>query len=330
MVPQPSRPPSEWTNRSGPDGNSRLTGVLIQEFFHLIHVVDDEDEADRFYDRLFAPDRFAPKHWSETEKRWASLSMVSDLVLEVIEPSRSASDSLSPLAKFHRRFGPHFHSFAWYVDPVDVRTMFERLRAAGVRVAKAGGGLYSEGDVEPGNTIFTHPKDTFGQLEFEGKGDHWSQRDPRFQPAWTRTRWREGPLAIEQLSHMTTIVHDVDRARLFYEGTLGAVTFHQEASRFARSAFLLVGLNTVIELAQPVSEGSTLAADLAAHGELPHSATLRVRDLAVAEAHVQKIGIRVAERCSDSVTLDPADCFGAVWCFTERDLPGDPRATSAV
>ena len=83
----------------------------------------------------------------------------------------------------------------------------------------------------------------------------------------------------------------------------------------------------MIELAQPVSEGSRLAADLAAHGELPHSATFRVRDLAAAEHHVEKVGVRVAERDSTPLTLEPADCFGAVWSFTERDLPGDPRGT---
>jgi len=199
-----------------------------------------------------------------------------------------------------------------------------------VRVAKSGGGLLTDDDVDPGNTIFTHPKDTFGQLEFEGKREHWRQRDPRFQPGWSLAPWRDGPLGIERLSHMTTVVHDLDRARLFYEGTLAAVTFHEEASGNARSAFLLVGLDTVIELAQPVSEGSRLAADLAANGELPHSATLKVRDLAAAEAHVEKLGIRVDERRSDSMTLDPAGCFGAVWSFTERDLPGDPRAATAV
>ncbi|HUJ66526.1 MAG TPA: hypothetical protein VLX59_13360, partial [Acidimicrobiales bacterium] len=77
--------------------------MAIQEFFHLIHVVDDEDEADRFYDRLFAPDRFVQKHWAEMEKRWASLSVVSDLVLEVIEPSRSEVDAHAPLPKFRHR-----------------------------------------------------------------------------------------------------------------------------------------------------------------------------------------------------------------------------------
>jgi hypothetical protein len=304
--------------------------VQIQEFFHLIHVVNDEDEVDRFYDRLFAPDRFAPKHWSDGEKRWASLSMVSDLVLEVIEPSRSEADVNSPLAKFRRRFGQHFHSFAWYVDPADVRSISESLRASGVRVAKSGGGLLTEGDVHPGNTIYTHPKDTFGQLEFEGKGDHWRGRDPRFQPGWTLAPWRRGPLGIERLSHMTTVVQNLDRARRFYEETLGGNAFLEEASASATSAYVLVGVDTVIELAQPLSEGSRLAADLAAYGELPHSATLRVADLAAAEAHVEKIGIGVAERGSHSLTLDPADCFGAVWCFTERDIPGDPRGRSGA
>jgi extradiol dioxygenase family protein len=304
-----------------------LAGVRIQEFFHLIHVVNDEDEVDAFYDRLFAPDRFFPRHWSDGEKRWASLSMVSDLMLEVIEPSRAEADVNSPLARFRRRFGQHFHSFAWYVDSDDVRWISERLRAAGIRVAKSGGGLLAEGDVHPGNTIYTHPKDTFGQLEFEGKGDHWGQRDPRFQPGWTPA---PGPLGIERLSHMTTVVQDLDRARRFYEETIGGVTFMEETSPTARSAYVMVGFDTVIELAQPFSEGSRLAADLAANGELPHSATLRVRDLTAVESHIERVGIRAAERRPDSLTLEPADCFGAVWCFTERDLPGDPRGRSGA
>ena len=197
-------------------------------------------------------------------------------------------------------------------------------------MAKSGGGLLNEGDVHPGNTIYTHPKDTFGQLEFEGKGDHWHGRDPRFQPGWTLAPWRQGPLGIERISHMTTVVQNLGRARRFYEETLGADIFLEEASATARSAYVLVGLDTVIELAQPLSEGSRLAADLAANGEIPHSATLRVRDLAAAESHIEKVGIRVAERGPDSLTLEPADCFGAVWCFSERDIPGDPRGPSGA
>jgi hypothetical protein len=68
-----------------------------------------------------------------------------------------------------------------------------------------------------------------------------------------------------------------------------------------------------------------LAADLAANGELPHSATFAVRDLEAAERHVEKLGVRVAERHGSTLTLDANDCYGAVWSFTDQALPGDPR-----
>jgi catechol 2,3-dioxygenase-like lactoylglutathione lyase family enzyme len=311
-------------------GPGTVRDVEIREFFHLIHIVDDEDEVDAFYDELFAPQRFAPKHFAESEKRWASLSMVSDLMLEVIEPSGVEADSHMPLTRFRRRFGQHYHSLAWYMEVPDVRPLFDRLRAAGIRVAKPGGGMFPEGDIDPGNTIFTHPKDTFGQLEFEGKQAHWQRVDPRFQPGWTTEPWRRGPLGIERLSHMTTVVRDLEPARTFYEGVLGGTVFHEESSAQARRAFVLVGVDTVIELAQPTGEGSRLATDLAAHGELPHSATFRVSDLEAAENHVDKLGIGVAERAEQTLTLEPADCFGAIWSFTEGEIPNDPRGPSIM
>ena len=197
---------------------TNLPGVLIREFFHLIHIVDNEDEVDAFYDSLFNPQRFAPKHFFDHEKRWASLSMVSDLMLEVIEPSGEEADLQMPLTRFRTRFGQHYHSLAWYVDPGDVRPLFDDLRSAGVRIAKPGGGFFPDGDVDPGNTIFTHPKDTFGQLEFEGKSKHWLQQDPRFQEGWQTDLWREGPLGIERLSHITTVVRDLARARQLLRG----------------------------------------------------------------------------------------------------------------
>ncbi|MBO0730824.1 MAG: hypothetical protein J2P57_16325, partial [Acidimicrobiaceae bacterium] len=72
-----------------------------------------------------------------------------------------------------------------------------------------------------------------------------------------------------------------------------------------------------------------LAADLDANGELPHSATFRVVDLEAAERHTDKLGIGVADRRGDTLTLDPDDCYGAVWSFTERAIPGDPRPVEA-
>lgn len=300
--------------------------MTIQEFFHLIHIVNDEDEVDAFYDRLFAPDRFRSKHFMEGEKRWASLSMVSDLMLEVIEPSGEEADQGMPLSKFRNRFGQHFHSLAWYVDVPGVKPLFDRIRAAGVRVAKPGGGMFPAGDIDPGNTIFTHPKDTFGQVEFEGKMAHWQGSDPRFQPGWTTAPWRDGPLGIEGLSHLTTVVRDVAAARQLYTSAFEGAVLHEETSGGADRCFVQVGTDTVVELAQPTSEGTRMAADLAAHGELPHSATFRVRDADAVERHAEKLGVRVAERQGETVTLAPDDCFGAVWSFTEWALPNRPGA----
>jgi catechol 2,3-dioxygenase-like lactoylglutathione lyase family enzyme len=301
--------------------------VPIQELFHLIHVVDDEEEVDAWYDEVFAPERFAPKHWLDGEKRWASLSMIGDFMIEVIEPSSAPEDQGMALSKFHNRFGQHFHSLAWYTDGATVRALFDRLRGHGIRIAKPGGGMFAAGDIDPGSTIYTHPKDTFGQLEFVDVANTWLDRDPRFQPGWSASYWRdEHPLGIERVSHLTTLVTDLDRARDLFTGPLEGTPLHAETSDTAASAFVLVGTDTLVELARPSGVGSRLAADLAANGELPHACTFKVRDLDAAERHVEKVGIRVADRRGDTFTADPADCFGAVYAFTTRVIPGDPRA----
>jgi hypothetical protein len=301
----------------------------IREFFHLIHVVDDMDVADEWYDALFSPERFTPKHFSPVEKRWASLSMIGDFMIEVIEPSSEPEDQQAPLPKFRRRFGQHFHSLAWYVDPPDFPPLFHHLRSLGIRVAKSGGGLFPDGDdVDPGTTIFTHPKDTFGQVEFQTLDDDlWRSRDPRFAASWAASWWRdEHPLGIERVSHFTTIVTDLDRARAVYEDAFAGRVLHEKTSAHADCAFVLVGTETIVELARPTISDGHLAADLARSGELPHAVTFTVRDLEAAERHVEKVGVGIAARSGEKLTLDPADCFDAVYSFTERVVPGDPRA----
>lgn len=303
-----------------------MVGTLnIQEFFHLIHIVDGEDEVDAFYDRLFGRHCFLTRQFSPIEKRWASLGMVSDLMLEVIEPSQDDADRDMPLTKFHRRHGQHFHSFAWYLAPEDIVDAFRTLRRAGIRVARPGGGVFAEGDFHPGNTIFTHPKDTFGQIEFEGKGQHWATADPRFQPGWTTSPWESGPLGLVRLSHMTTVVREIEPAVRFYVDVLSGTAFHEEKSDSSHRAFVVVGPTTVIELACPLGGGGDTAEDLAAHGELPHSATFRVRDLAAVDRHVSWLGLAVSQRTDHTVALDPDGCYGARWSFTDVDIPGDPR-----
>jgi hypothetical protein len=298
----------------------------IREFFHLIHVVDDQREADAWYDDVFKPQRFIERNWSDVEKRWASLAMIGDLMIEVIEPGSAPDDGAMPLGRFRARFGQHFHSLAWYVDAPDVRPLFDELRAHGVRIARSGGGMFPDGDVDPGPTIFTHPKDTAGQLEFVALDDFWRSRDPRFAPDWSPSSWRDDhPLTIERVAYFTTVVADVGRARALFEGPVGGRLLHTRASALSESAFVLVGTDSIVELAKPTVDDSRLAADLAENGELPHGCTFKVVDLEAAERHIEDVGVRVADRSGDGFTLEPADCFGAVYGFTGQAVPADPR-----
>jgi extradiol dioxygenase family protein len=300
----------------------------IREFFHLIHIVDDFDEAEARYDALLSPHVYLPKHWSDFDKRWASLAVVGpDFVLEVMEPGRAESDKGAPIPKFGRRHGEHLHSFAWYVDAADLLPLARRIHQYGARVVDPYGTL-AEGRPGEADTFFTYPKDTFGQLEFHGLRPSGSRLpDPHIRPGWSGARWRdEHPLGIQRMSHLTTVVADLDRAQAFYEGPLEAPAFHAETTGDRRSVFALVGSETVVELAQPTGTGTALARDLAEHGELPHAMTFTVTDLDAVERHAGQVGVRVAGRAGETVTLDPADLFGAVMAFTTRELPNDPRS----
>ena len=301
--------------------------MAITELFHLIHIVDEEDEVDAWYDAVFAPQRFAPKHWMEVEKRWASLSMIGNFMIEVIEPSGEPEHLGFPLSKFRTRFGQHFHSLAWYTDQGGIKPLFDQLRAMGVRVAKPGGGVWPEGDVDPGPTIFTHPKDTYGQLEFVDV-INWKDKDPRFGPGWDPTWHRDRhPLGIHRVSHFTTIVADLQRATALYEQALHGRVLRKASTPDRDSVFVVVGSETVVELAQPTSPTGRLADDLASNGELPHACTFTVRDLDAVERHMADVGVGVAERAEDTLTLNPTDCFNALYRFTTSAIPGDPRTS---
>lgn len=298
----------------------------IRELFHVMHVVEDYDAAAARYSALIDQDA-PPKHYSDFDKRWASLAPVGpDFVLEVMEPSRAPEDQGFPLPKFLSRFGQHLHSFAWFVDDEDFPPLVGRLRDHGVRVAGPRGLLPPEPEGGLPDTIFTHPRDTGGQLEFQNRASEAGRTlvaRPDARPAryWSE----EHPLGLLRSSHLTTAVSDLGRAKALYEGPLQGRLFHEEKSADRRSAFFLVGDETVVELAEPVGGEGLLAADLAAHGELPHAVTFQVADIDAARHHVAAAGVKLAGDDGQTITVDPADCFGAVVAFTVRRLPGDPR-----
>ena len=297
----------------------------LRELYHLMTMVQDFDAADALFQRMFSPDVFMPKSWSDHDKRWASLGRVGpDFVLELMEASTAEEDQSSPLPKFARRFGQHLHSFTWYLDTDGHVPIFRRLRAGGVRVAGPSGLLPDDvADDDVPRVLFTHPKDTFGQIELMEVPP--SQLDPLFDPAWNRNAWRDHPLGIVRLGHLTNAVDDLDRAKQVFADLLGGTVFHEESDEISARVYVLVGTDTVVELARPHASGTRLADDLEANGPLPHMATFQVRDLDAAVTHLEAVGTTVAERTDDTVVLDPSTTFGALLAFTTAVLSNDPR-----
>lgn len=295
----------------------RGSGTLFEigRFYHAIHMVSDLDAADDWYDRVFGVERFYKGHLA-VEKRDASLVVIADFVMEPMMSSRLPGAEATPVGRFYARFGQHLHSLAWYVK--DLRGLYERLRSAGVRVTGPGGGDMGSGEF-PGS-LYTHPRDSHGAIEFVDAESVGGLEDPRFRPGFSTAFWRdEHPLGVERVAYMTVVVRDLEPAVAFYAGTLGGEVLRRGRGADATdSVFVRVGEDTVIELARPDDERSRAGRDLARNGEIMHSVTFKVRDLAAARKHLDTCGVRVAERQSDDLVLDPDDCFGAVLRLTEN------------
>jgi catechol 2,3-dioxygenase-like lactoylglutathione lyase family enzyme len=263
---------------------------------------------------VFLLEVYTDHEWSDFDKRLASLSILTDnFVIEVIEPSRAEEDRDVSLPKFAHRFGSRLHSMAWYSD--DVPALADRFRAAGIRVLDGGYG-----------TIFTHPKDTFGQLQFQTGPPEVPVPDPRLASGWTLSPASvEHPLGLVRASHVTTLVGDLEAATKLYEGPLDAQLVHEQVDDDARHAYLLVGTDTIVDLAEPRRAGTALHDDLERNGQLPHSFTMLVRDLDDARRHLARVGVPVVEVDEATVLIDPAASFGARIALTGAPLPGDPR-----
>lgn len=293
----------------------------VTRLFHVIHVVDDLARAESWYDRVFSGRYFFRGNYFPVEQRDASLFAIGDFVLEPMSPSREPGARDKPVGRFHSRFGAHLHSIAFYVRSLP--EIWERLRARGVRIVGDGGGALSG---PPKGAIYTHPRDTGGLLEFIEAPDD-GGFDARLQPGWSSAFWRdEHPLGIERCSHLTLVIRDLERVRSFWVDLLEGRPFLERESRArgTRSLFVAVGEEVVVELAQPVAEGSAAGRELAKSGEILHAACFRVRDLGRAEKFLRELGLEV-ERADDELELGPDQALGARYRFSEAPLPGDPR-----
>jgi extradiol dioxygenase family protein len=293
----------------------------IGKLFHLTHVVSDLKAMDKWYDEVFAVTRFY-HGYEAAAGRDASLIAIGEVIMEPMTPARVANLRNQSVKKFHDRFGQHFHSIAWYVD--DVPAMSSDLAKHGLRMFDILGR-----PVTPPNEKFafwTHPRETHGQLEFAVVGSY--TIDPRMQPAWSSEFWRERhPLGIERASHISVVVGDLERAKRLYCDVLGANLIHEsETPGRKRSAFVSVGHDTVVELANPTSSTSAEARDLERNGEGIHALTFKTRDLARAAEFLKSKQVTPHRDDADTIVLGPEQAFGMVLGFTSRAIAGDPRA----
>jgi catechol 2,3-dioxygenase-like lactoylglutathione lyase family enzyme len=290
-----------------------MTDLGIGDLFHLAQVGLVLGELDDWYRTVFSPRYFADHltdlfpTW-EAEKRDARLFAIADSTVEIMAPARHLEGwEQYPVGRFLHRFGPHWHSLAWYVD--DIRPVYERLTDRGIRVV-VGGAPGADGP-GPDDALFTHPKDTGVALEFM-RGP--TSEDPRFLPGWSNDWWAENhPLGLTGLSHVSMAVRDRDLALNVFAEVLGGVVVGERVSAIdgTTGVVVRVGTNTDIELATPDRPDSLMGRDLAANGPSMHSVTWRLRNLDAAVTHVESAGVAVYARDDTTVVLDPATTLGA-------------------
>lgn len=291
----------------------------IGKLFHLTHVVSDLEVVDKWYDEIFDVTRYY-HGYAPAAGRDASLIAIGEIIMEPMMPARVAKLRNESVKKFHDRFGQHFHSIAFYVD--DVPAISAHLAKHGLRLFDINGNL-----VTPPNekfAIWTHPRETHGQLEFAIVGKN--TIDPRLQPAWSADYWRDRhPLGIERASHITVVVGDLGRAKRLYCEILGGRLFNEGQTEGKRSAFVAIGEDTVVELAQPTTSRGPLAQDLEHNGEGIHALTFKTRDLSRVAEFLKSKGMRPRPKGAESLVLGPEQAFGMTIGFTSQLLPGDPR-----
>src|SRR5262245_25331080 len=252
--------------------------MQIGELFHVVHVVDDLPAARRWYDRVFAPQYMFEQHYSPAEERDATLAIFADYVVEPMVTREPLASARLPVGRFRARFGPRFHSIAFYTD--DVLAVHARLVEHGVRMSGDGGAPLAEPTRR--SAIYTHPRDTFGLLEFmeprvggrggvpvgDVLGDCY---DPRLKGEYSPAFWRERhPLRILRTQALTVLVRDLAPARELFVDVLEGKAFCEEkrSARDTHSLFVALGQGSVIELARPLTADSPEAAELARCGEM--------------------------------------------------------------
>ncbi|MDQ1430061.1 MAG: hypothetical protein QOF40_663 [Actinomycetota bacterium] len=299
--------------------------------FHLIHMSDDIEALDAWYDDVFSVTRWVTNNVSPELCRIASLVGIGNLCIEPMQPTFEIDGwETVPLGRFFKRWGRQWHSIAWYVDDVEGLTeLRDRLESADVELLGLfGGQLDHEGHALEDRPIFTHPNSTLTQLEFMVPIPDIA--DPRLHVSYRPTWWHDThPLHIRKQSHFTLATRDLDHARKMYVDVIGGTVLHEAENELlkTRSIFVAVGRDDVVELAEPLESTTPIADYLEVNHHGLFSVALQVEDLAAATRYLATKGIEPRVEDSTTFVSDPETTHGVHWGFTTAEIPNDSRPT---
>jgi catechol 2,3-dioxygenase-like lactoylglutathione lyase family enzyme len=152
--------------------------------------------------------------------------------------------------------------------------------------------------------------------------------DPRLHESYRATWWHDThPLHIRKTSHFTLATRELERARDLYVDVIGGTLLHEGENDIlhTRSAYVAVGRDDVVELAEPLDGGTPIADYVDAEHHGLFAVWLQVEDLAGATDHLETKKVAPCLEDGASFLSDPDTTHGVHWGVTTAAIPGDTR-----
>ena len=230
-----------------------MARARIGKLFHLTPLVDSLADAEYFFNAAFSPlcmmrnysDALAPPRGDLRHRR--DVDRADALPPRSRAPKRPAGTA-TPRSSARA-------CTTWRSTSTTSTTSAQRLEAAGVRITDAGSG----------NTVFCHPKDTPGMLEFHPAERPLGGLDPRFRPEWPAFRdayWgrtTRSACSASRTSPSSSTTSPRPRSSTSTCSTRCRSPTRTRPSPAAALAHVLVGEDTILELLAPGDTDSVAA-----------------------------------------------------------------------
>ena len=183
-----------------------------------------------------------------------------------------------PAFLLNARYGPHYLGIEYEADMATVRAA---IATRGIRVAR-----------DIGVALHTHPADGFG-IAFEFYDGHFHDNPQRGGDRMKSADWwrDEHPLGLTGLAGYAVAVRDLDAARAFFEGFLGAIPIDEtERPAIAARAARVRVADGWVELLAPSGAGA-MHDHIGRYGEGIYSTVLGATDVDRVGRHLAGHGI---------------------------------------